>query len=141
MREGVEAEAARLGISERVVMTGSLKDVRPLILASRATILASSREGLSRSVLESLALGVPVIGTRIRGVQETAGWPGAGVLVEPGDVAGLADAMRQVSGFPGPYELRAHLEPRLQEYGIEPLLAQHTALYEELVSRRTVPAG
>ena len=141
LREAIEQEAARLGVTERLVMTGSLKDVRPLVLASRATVLASRREGLSRSVLESLALGVPVIGTRIRGIADTVGWPGAGLLVEPGDVAGLAAAMREVQGFPEPRELRAHLDPHLREYGVEPLLARHAELYEGLLARRTVPAA
>lgn len=140
LREAIEQEAARLGVSERVRMLGSVKDVRPLVLASRATILASRREGLSRSVLESLALGVPVIGTRIRGIADTAGWPGAGILVEQGDLPGLADAMRAVRGLPGPYELRAHLEPRLAVYGVQPLLARHAELYEELAARRTAVA-
>jgi glycosyltransferase involved in cell wall biosynthesis len=141
VKEAIEQEAARLGVADRLVMTGSLQDVRPLVLASRATVLASWREGLSRSVLESLALGVPVIGSRIRGIADTAGWPGAGVLVEPGDVAGFAAAMREVLDFPGPRELRAQLEPHLGEYGVEPLLARHAELYEELAARRTVRTG
>jgi glycosyltransferase involved in cell wall biosynthesis len=141
VRDAIEQEAARLGVTDRLVMTGSLKDVRPLVLASRATVLASWREGLSRSVLESLALGVPVIGSRIRGIADTVGWPGAGVLVDPGDVDGFSAAMREVQGFPAPKELRAALEPHLREYGVEPLLARHAELYEELAARRTVSTG
>jgi glycosyltransferase involved in cell wall biosynthesis len=140
-REAIEQEAARLGVADRVVLTGSLKDVRPLVLASRATVLASRREGLSRSVLESLALGVPVIGSRIRGIADTVGWPGAGVLVDPGDIPGFSEAMRAVLGFPGPQDLRPALEPHLREYGVEPLLARHAQLYEELAARRTVATG
>jgi glycosyltransferase involved in cell wall biosynthesis len=141
VREAIEREADLLGVADRLVMLGSLQDVRPLVLASRATVLASWREGLSRSVLESLALGVPVIGSRIRGIADTAGWPGAGVLVTPGDVAALSEAMREVQGFPGPQELRSHLEPRLSEYGVQPLLARHAELYEQLAARRTASTG
>jgi glycosyltransferase involved in cell wall biosynthesis len=140
MRDAILQEAARLGVTDRIVLAGSVRDVRPLVLASRATILASRREGLSRAVLESLGLGVPVIGTRIRGIADVVEWPGAGVLVEPGDVPGLVSAMHEVLGFPEPLALRAELEPRLKEFGVDALLALHADLYDdlydELLSRR-----
>jgi glycosyltransferase involved in cell wall biosynthesis len=133
--DAILEEAARLGVADRVLMLGSVPDVRPLVLASTATVLASRREGLSRAVMESLALGVPVLGSRIRGIADLLAVPDAGVLVEPGDAAGFAAAMRAAQGFPGPVELRARLEGHLRQYGIEAVLDRHVELYEELAGR------
>jgi glycosyltransferase involved in cell wall biosynthesis len=136
-REAIAEEAARLGVADRVLLLGSVRDVRPLVLASAATVLPSHREGLSRAVMESLALGVPVLGSRIRGIADLVPVPDGGILLEPGDVDGLADAMRAASGFPGPVELRGRLEGHLQQYGLEAVLDRHVELYEELLLSRS----
>ena len=110
-------------------------DVRPLIAASVATLLPSFREGLSRAVLESLAMGVPVLGSRVRGIAELVE-PGGGVLVDPNDAGALAAAIEKTADdpaacFDGP-AVRARLEP----YGIEHLLSAHDDLYNELLAQR-----
>jgi glycosyltransferase involved in cell wall biosynthesis len=46
------------------------RDISALVRASAAVLLPSSQQGLPRSVMESLALGVPVNGSRIRGMAE-----------------------------------------------------------------------
>lgn len=139
-RDRLEALARSLGITERVHLLGSLPDVRALVLGSRATVLPSRREGLSRSVLESLALGVPVVGSRVRGIRELVP-PEAGVLVDPDDVDGLAAGMRRTAGFPAPPELRARLEQHLAPYAVERLLAAHDELYREALDGRRSRAG
>lgn len=134
-RARLESLAARLQLGERLHLLGSVQDVRPLVLASTATVLPSRREGLSRSVLESLALGVPVLGSRVRGIQELVP-PAAGLLVEPDDVAGLAAAMRQAVEFPAPAALRALLADHLAPYSIDGLLGAHEELYQEALGAR-----
>ncbi len=92
LSDDVRLLASKLGVISRVHFCGFQQDVRPYILASRATILASYREGLPRSSMESLACGVPVIGSDIRGIRDLLS-DGGGVLFEPGDVAELACQM------------------------------------------------
>lgn len=75
----------KLGIGSQVHFLGYRRDIPVLIRASLATILPSEREGLPRSVMESLCLGVPVIGSRIRGTRELLDG-GSGILVDVGDV-------------------------------------------------------
>ena len=64
--------ASRLGIETRVHFLGFRSDVPALLAASRATILCSGREGLPLAVLEAQAMGVPVIGTDVRGTPQLA---------------------------------------------------------------------
>jgi glycosyltransferase involved in cell wall biosynthesis len=133
-RARIEAVAANLHISGRVHLLGRISDVRPLILASAATILVSRREGLSRAVLESLALGVPVIGSTARGVRDLVG-PDAGIIVDPDDVDGLSRALDDIRDLPTGGALRPVIADQLARYGIENLLSAHDALYEELLAR------
>ena len=97
-REGPTLEPTRrlvqrLGVGGRVHLLGFRNDIPALIRASTGTLLVSAREGLPRSVLESLCMGVPVVGTRIRGIADLLE-PGGGRLVDVGDIeairAGLA---------------------------------------------------
>jgi len=130
----LEEEITRHHLGERVHLLGEVDDVRPLMLASAATVLPSAREGLSRAVLESLALGVPVVGSDIRGIADTVR-PGGGTLVPPHDVRRLAAALDAVADRP-PLDAagRARLRDRLAPYSIDALLTAHDGLYDELLA-------
>ena len=62
------------------------------MLASRATILPSEREGLNRSLMESIALGIPVLGADVRGIRDLVTDPSRGTLYPVGNSAALAAA-------------------------------------------------
>ena len=136
-RATLEARAANLGIADRVHFLGNVADARPLMLASRATVLPSFREGLSRSVLESLALGVPVVGSDIRGIADAVR-PDGGFLVPPGDAHALAEALDRIIASPPLDETtRRRLRERLAGFSLEALIAEHDRLYASLVDERT----
>ena len=64
-------------------------------------VLSSLREGLPNVLLEAMALEVPVVATRIAGVPSLVRDEANGLLVEPGDVGGLAAGIRRLAGDPG----------------------------------------
>ena len=128
-------EAARWGVASQVHFLGVVGDVRPLVAASVATLLPSYREGLSRAVLESLAMGVPVVGSRIRGITELVE-PDGGLLVDPDDAGALAAAMEKILEDVGACFDGAAVARRLEAYGIGPLLHAHDDLYNELLPQR-----
>jgi len=134
-RQRLEELAAGLGVSDRVHWLGVVADVRPLVLASASTILLSRREGLSRAVMESLAMGVPVIGSRIRGIADLVGRHG-GLLVAPDDVDGAAAALDAVQDLPRAWQLRTALAERLASLSLVRLLHQHDDMYADLLVRR-----
>lgn len=74
---------------------GKLKDVRPAIAASSVYVLPSYREGTSRSVLEAMAMGRPIITTDAPGCRETVNDSVNGFLVPIKTVDELVDAMEQ----------------------------------------------
>jgi glycosyltransferase involved in cell wall biosynthesis len=94
-RRNLEERAQGLGIGNRIVFAGArLHDEIPLWLnAADCLILPSFSEGCPNVVLEASACGCPIIATRIGGIPEIIKHGENGILVEPGDPAGLARAM------------------------------------------------
>jgi len=77
---------------------GALDDVRPAIASSSIYVLPSYREGTPRTVLEAMAMGRPIITSDAPGCREAVVAGDNGLLVPPGDSAGLAEAMRMMAG-------------------------------------------
>lgn len=102
VRTEIEALIARHGLQDRVQITGwaSNNDVRQHILASRAMVLASFAEGLPVVIMETLALGRPVISTYVAGIPELVEPDTCGWLVPPGSVEALTAAMRTALQLP-----------------------------------------
>jgi glycosyltransferase involved in cell wall biosynthesis len=99
--DGVKARVESSEILRRhVTVSGwrSANEVADLLNQSWALVLPSYAEGLPMAVLEAMAAGRAVIGTRVGEVEDAVSDGISGLLVEPGDVTGLADAIRRVLG-------------------------------------------
>ena len=102
MRNEIEGLIQKLGLGQHVKVLGwkSGQEVRREILAARAMVLPSFAEGLPVVIMESLALGRPVISTYIAGIPELVKSGVTGWLVPAGSVEKLAEAMREVLEVP-----------------------------------------
>lgn len=101
-------EAARLQanisehkLADRIAVLGAISPARLATLYDEADVfvLASRFEGYGMAYSEALSRGLPVIGTRAGAIPDTVP-PAAGLLVPPGDVAELAEALRRVIADP-----------------------------------------
>lgn len=104
--------AARLGVTDRVEWAGYLDETDLLQAYRNADVLAllSKYEGFGLPVLEAMACGTPVVCSNAASLPEVAG--AAARLVEPGDVAGAAAALREVLTNPAE-------QARLRAAGLE----------------------
>jgi len=95
-RARLEREARERGVGDRTVFLGarSREQVLELFAAADAAILSSSWENFPHAVVESLAVGTPVIATSVGGVAEIVQDGSNGLLVPPGDGAALGRAIR-----------------------------------------------
>lgn len=90
--------ATELGVAERVRFAGRLPNALPHIRAADVCVLPSRREGLPVVVLESFALGRPLVATAVGGTPSVVRDGDTGWLVPPEDPAALADALVAAGG-------------------------------------------
>jgi glycosyltransferase involved in cell wall biosynthesis len=102
IRPLIEAEIDRLKLGERVRITGwkSNSEVRDLLQSARALVMPSFAENLPVAMMESLALGRPVVGTFIAGVPELIESGVNGWLVPAGNVEATATAIERILATP-----------------------------------------
>lgn len=99
-RIALEDHARALGILDRVKFLGHRDDVPDLLREMDVLVLPSFDEGMPLVLLEAMACGVPVVATRVGGVDELVEDGIDGLLVPPGDVAALAEAIDRLVSDP-----------------------------------------
>lgn len=105
--------------------------VLELFRAADATLLASTWENFPHAVVESLAVGTPVVATDVGGVAEVLRDGRNGLLVPPGDVDALAAAIRRALGDPQLLgRLRDAAAPSVDAYGREAVYGRLVEILE-----------
>lgn len=94
-RRHLEQLRDALGLTSFVHLLGHISDPVRLIADANVYVMSSSQEGLGTSVLDAMALGIPVASTSAGGLPDLLS-DGAGLLVDPGDVTALADAIHRI---------------------------------------------
>lgn len=127
--EDLKRRTHALGIIDRVHFLGFRRDIPDLLAASDICLLPSAHEGLPRSVMEAMAVGVPVVGTDIRGMRDLLS-DGAGVLVPVGAPDMIATAIDRLLSDPEECQQIAQVGRRkIQMYDLDSVIAQHELLY------------
>jgi glycosyltransferase involved in cell wall biosynthesis len=97
LRSEIEKLIRRLAINERVKLLGDLSDVRPLLAACNASILASTSETFSMAMLESLAMRAPMLAPRVGGLPEAIIDGETGLLFDADDDKSLERGMSKMT--------------------------------------------
>jgi glycosyltransferase involved in cell wall biosynthesis len=128
-RPKIEAQIAQLGLSKTVHLLGHRRDIPALFRAADLALLTSGREGLPRSVMEALCLEIPVVGTDVRGIRDLLAG-GGGIIVPVGDVARLAEAIRELVDHPEKArQMGEQGRCSMRSYSLPDLLKLHEQLY------------
>jgi glycosyltransferase involved in cell wall biosynthesis len=85
--------ANSLGIRHQVTFLGYREDLLPVYASFDIFALTSRREGLPNSILEAMAMGLPVVTTDVAGTRELVIDGQTGFVIPQGDVLGLAHAI------------------------------------------------
>ena len=132
----VPAMLRKRGLGEpEVTRTGYIDDARvsALLAGARVLVFPSLYEGFGMPLLEAMEAGVPVVGVRAGATSETVG--DAGLLVEPGDVEGFADAMESAAFDE---EVRARVIPagkaQASKFTWERAARETVALYRQVTA-------
>jgi glycosyltransferase involved in cell wall biosynthesis len=92
MREALDAQVMRLGLSDIVSFHGWVDNPGTWVSGASVQVCPSRDEAFSQTAVLAMALGVPVIGTDVDGFPQTLG-DGRGIIVAPEDPLGLAYAL------------------------------------------------
>jgi glycosyltransferase involved in cell wall biosynthesis len=138
LRSRLEAQISGQGLHDKVRLAGWRRDVPRAMGCFDLLLLTSRWEGLPRVMLEAATAGLPIVATRVGGVEEAVVQHDRVRLSEVGDIAGLAagvealllardSGMMQSSGA----------ENRLpKEFHIEEMVKKYQSLYDRLLSQR-----
>jgi glycosyltransferase involved in cell wall biosynthesis len=146
-RERLASLARELGIADRVEFLGVLGDVRELWRQCDVAAFPSDQfiDSFGIAALEAMACGKPVVATRNGGVPEVVLDQVSGIIVTPGDVERLADAL---IAYGEDADMRARhgkgaRARALAEFDIERCAAEYLALFSSLAGRRPrlAPSG
>ncbi|TCL59415.1 glycosyltransferase involved in cell wall biosynthesis [Kineothrix alysoides] len=98
LRQKLTEYADDLGLSEQVELPGAISNVAEAIYKASAFILSSYSEGMPNTLLEAMALGIPVISTDCPpgGPRELIVHGENGLLVPPGDWEKLAENLQKL---------------------------------------------
>jgi glycosyltransferase involved in cell wall biosynthesis len=124
--------ADELGLHGHVRFLGEVRDVPALLQRASVFVLPSLTEGISLTVLEAMARGLPVVTTRVGGNREVVAEGETGLLVSPADPHTLAGALLQVHRHPDEGR-RMGQAGRLRvesQFDVRQTVAAYEALYE-----------
>jgi glycosyltransferase involved in cell wall biosynthesis len=93
LRRDLEERCRRIRVADSVTFTGILPDVADAYAGFDVFVLPSTHEGMPMALLEAMAMGVPVVGTRVPGITELIEHERTGLCVPHGDPKALADAV------------------------------------------------
>ncbi|NSW56905.1 MAG: glycosyltransferase [Armatimonadetes bacterium] len=125
----------RLGLQDRVHFLGFREDVGAILNSLHVFAITSLGEGFPRSVVEAMWAGLPIVGTRVIGTEETIVDGQQGFLVPAGDDAAMAERILQLYHDP---KLREQMGQQAYErvrdkFSLDALARSIDALYRELL--------
>lgn len=126
--------ARRFGIERKATFAGYQPDFARHLPSLDCVVVPSRIDALPRTAIEATVLGVPVVGFRSGGIPEILDGARCGWLVEPGDVQGLAAAIREALSDAEARRTRveAALARNRDLFSVERCAAEHLATYERL---------
>lgn len=135
LRSGLEEQVRTLGLSGRVVFTGAVSNVWPLLADADVFALASDYETLGLAVLEAMAAGLPVVVTAVGGLLDLVEPGSTGLFAPPNDGVALAASLTALLDSPKA-RLRMGTAGRIYagSHRSDRMVDGYLRLYEELAA-------
>jgi glycosyltransferase involved in cell wall biosynthesis len=143
LRESLIHQVQGLDLSDSVLFTGFLADISEMVATLDVAVLPSFFEGMGRVLLEAMAMGKPVVATRVGGIPDLVEHGANGLLVSPGDVTGLREAITRILRDKGLAE-RMGREGRKRvtdRFSADRMVSEIGAVYREILQAKGVQLG
>jgi len=127
----------RAGLAQLAWMPGERDDIADIMRTFDVFVLPSKNEGISNTILEALATGLPVIATAAGGNVELVQTGVNGMLVEPGNAGDMAQALLSYLDAPARIAEQGERARRLvqQRFSIPAMAEAYAAVYEQTLLR------
>jgi glycosyltransferase involved in cell wall biosynthesis len=99
--EMLREKAAQLGLADRIVFAGYVADTREVYAAADFLLMPSRFEGLPMTLLEAMAMNLPVVASKLDGIAEVITDGEDGLLAAPGDAAAFTERLTRLLESPG----------------------------------------
>jgi glycosyltransferase involved in cell wall biosynthesis len=138
LRPLLEERIARHALSERVYLLGFRRDVPAILGAADVVVLPSYQEGIPNVLCEAMAMARPVVATRVGGVPELVEEGRSGLLVEPKEPQGLADALERLLADPNARERLGSLARQriVSEFSLERMVGETDRVLQTVLAHR-----
>jgi sugar transferase (PEP-CTERM/EpsH1 system associated) len=136
-RAELEAEAQRLGITGQVDFLGMRSDIPAQLLTFDLFTLSSISEGISMTILEAMACGLPIVATDVGGNREIVNPPQCGLIVPLRDPRALASAYLELLRTPSRRAAMgtAARQRVVEHFSCEQMVKRYADLYAELLKK------
>lgn len=136
LKEELIGLAASLGLKDMRFL-GNRRDIEHVLAALDVFILSSKSEGLSNTIQEAMASGVPVVATHVGGADELVIEGETGLLVPPKHPEALADAIERLLVDPAARARMGEAGRRRaeQEFSLDRMVQAYVQMYIDLAAR------
>ena len=134
----IRQRAADAGVEERIRLPGFTTDTDAFFRQLFCYVVTSSEEGQPVSLLEAMSYGLPIVATDVGAISKTLESGTEGIIVPPGDVAALADAVKRFVEDPEfASACGAAARRRVErEFSIGAVASRYGASYRGILDRR-----
>ena len=121
-----------------MIRAGGQDNIPEWLHATDLYVLPSYREGLPRTVLEAMAMGLPIVTTHAPGCREAVSHGENGLLVPVRDGQALAGAIEELVADEARRVRMGRRSRELAEsrFRVETVVEQHLSLYRDLIQKR-----
>jgi glycosyltransferase involved in cell wall biosynthesis len=136
LRPEIEECIHQLQCESKTTLLGWRNDVPAVLAGTTIFVMTSLWEGLPRSIVEAMCLGLPVVANAVDGVQEIVRHNVTGYLVTPHSLTEMADHIIYLINNPEQAKTMGAAGKNMisTEYDTPTMVKQHEALYESLLS-------
>ncbi len=141
LRAQAQAVLADAGAADLAWLPGERSDVPAVMRGLHCFVLPSLAEGVSNTILEAMACGLPVVATRVGGNAELVDHGRTGLVVPSDDVPALAQALCQLAQQP---QEAAHMGTAgraavEQRFSLQAMVAAYQRLYDQVLGQSQPP--
>lgn len=142
LRAQAEAVLREAGLHDQAWLPGEREDVPEFLRGLDCFVLPSLAEGISNTILEAMASGLPIVATRVGGNAELLEDGLTGRLVPAANSESIAHAV--LGYFDDPATARRHARAArlaaVRNFSLDRMVSEYRSLYDGLLARRAGPA-